>query len=192
MHTSVGGDQVRVRLSTFGAGALVIGAAHIALRDAGAAIVPGSDRTLTFGGEPSITIPPGAVVVSDPVELDVAALSDLAVSMFVPEQHGARDLALRGAQTSYVSPPGDFTASVDMPVAATTHAWFWLAGVDVIASKQTGGVVTFGDSVTDGTRSTPDTNNRWPDHLARRLMAQPRQSQDGRAERSHQRQPTPE
>lgn len=173
VHTSIGGEQVRVRLSTFGAAAVVIGAAHIALRDADAAIVPGSDRTLTFGGQPSIVVPTGAVVMSDPVELDVPALSDVAVSVFVPESTGPATWHFVASQTSYISPPGDFTASADMPVAATTQAWFWLAGVDVTASKRTGGVVTFGDSVTDGARSTPDTNNRWPDHLARRLMAQP-------------------
>jgi lysophospholipase L1-like esterase len=173
VHTSIGGDQVRVRLSTFGAAALVIGAAHIALRDAGAAIVPGSDRTLTFGGQSSIVIPTGAVVLSDPVQLEVPALSDLAVSVLVPESTGPATWHFVASQSSYISPPGDFTASADMPVAATTQAWFWLAGVDVIASKRTGGVVTFGDSVTDGTRSTPDTNNRWPDHLARRLVDQP-------------------
>ena len=75
MHTSIGGDQVRVRLSTFGESALTIGAAHIALRASGAAIVPESDRTLKFGGEASITIPPGAVVISDPVALQVPALA---------------------------------------------------------------------------------------------------------------------
>src|SRR2546427_1343552 len=80
VHTSLGGHQVRVRLSTFGAKSLVIGAAHIAVRDAGAAIVPRSDRTLTFGGKPSITIPPGAPILSDPVGLVVPALGDLAVS----------------------------------------------------------------------------------------------------------------
>jgi lysophospholipase L1-like esterase len=174
VHTSIGGEQVRVRLSTFGAAPLVIGAAHIALRQAGAAIVPGSDRTLTFGGQPSIVIPAGAVVLSDPVELDVPALSDVAVSVFVPGITAPAAWHFAALQTSFISPPGDFTASADMPVAATTQAWFWLAGVDVTASKQTGGVVTFGDSVTDGTRSTPDTNNRWPDHLARRLMSQAR------------------
>ena len=173
VHTSIGGERVRVRLSTFGASRLVIGAAHIALRDRDAAIVPGSDRTLTFGGQPSIVVPSGAVVLSDPVELDVPALSDLAVSVFVPEKTGPATWHFVALQTSYISPPGDFTASADMSVAATTQAWFWLAGVDVTASKQTGAVVTFGDSVTDGTRSTPDTNNRWPDHLARRLVAQP-------------------
>jgi lysophospholipase L1-like esterase len=179
VHTSIGGEQVRVRLSTFGAGALVIGAAHIALRDAGAVIVPGSDRTLTFGGQPSIVIPTGAVVLSDPVELDVPALSDVAVSVFVPYSTGPATWHFVALQTSYISPPGDFTASADMPVAATTQAWFWLAGVDVTASQQTGGVVTFGDSVTDGMRSTPDTNNRWPDHLARRLMSEPRHHKMG-------------
>jgi lysophospholipase L1-like esterase len=173
VHTSVGGDRVRVRLSTLGASALVIGAAHIALRAADAAIVPGSDRTLTFGGQPSITIPPGALVLSDPVDLDVPALGDLAVSILVPGITGPATWHFQALQTSYISPLGDFTASAVMPVDSTRQAWFWLAGVEVMASKQTGAIVTFGDSVTDGTRSTPDTNNRWPDQLARRLMAQP-------------------
>jgi lysophospholipase L1-like esterase len=180
VHTSVGGDRVRVRLSTFGAGALAVGAARIALRDSGAAIVPDSDRALTFGGQPSITIPPGAIVLSDPVKLEVPPLSDIAVSLFVPGATGPATWHFEALQTSYVSPPGDFTASTVMPFISTTHfqdsfgtehdAWFWLAGVEVMASKQTGAIVILGDSVTDGTRSTPDANNRWPDYLARRLM----------------------
>jgi lysophospholipase L1-like esterase len=173
VHTSVGGDQVRVRLSTFGASALVIGAAHVALRDAGPAIVAESDRTLTFGGQPSITIPRGASVLSDPVDLAVPALGDLAVSIFVPGNTGPATWHFVALQTSYVSPDGDFTGNVVMPVASTLQAWFWLAGVEVMAPKQTGAIVTFGDSVTDGPGSTPDTNNRWPDHLAGRLIAQP-------------------
>jgi len=173
VHASVGGDQVRVRLSTFGASALVIGAAHIALRDAGAAIVPGSDRTLTFSGSPAITIPASAVVLSDPVELDVPELGDLAVSIFVPESTGPATWHFAAFQTSYISPLGDFTASAVMPVDSTTQAWFWLAGVEVTTSKQTGVIVALGDSITDGTASTPDTNNRWPNQLARRLIAQP-------------------
>src|SRR4051794_4826086 len=70
VHTSVGGHQVRVRFSTYGAGGLVVGAAHIALHAGGGAIMPGSDRRLTFGGSPSITIPAGALVVSDAVDFD--------------------------------------------------------------------------------------------------------------------------
>jgi lysophospholipase L1-like esterase len=174
VHTSVGGEQVRVKLSTNGASALVIGAAHIALRDAGDAIVPGSDRTLTFSGNPVITIPPGAQILSDPVNLNVPALGDLAVSIFVPGITGPATWHFEALQTSYISPPGDFTASAVMPVGTTTtQAWFWLAAVEVVASKQTGAIVCLGDSITDGTASTPDTNNRWPNHLARRLIAQP-------------------
>ena len=183
VHTSVGGDRVRVRLSTFRAGSLVVGAAHIALRDTGASIVPESDRALTFSGQRSISIPAGAIALSDPVDLDVPALADLSVSIFVPGSTGPATWHFEALQTSYVSPPGDFTASFVMPVDKTTHytdsmgsqhdAWFWLASVEVTASKQTGAIVAFGDSVTDGTRSTSDSNYRWPDFLARRLMAQP-------------------
>jgi lysophospholipase L1-like esterase len=173
VHTSVGGTRVRVRLSTFGASGLVVGAAHIALHATAASTLPGSDRTLTFGGAPSITIPPGALVVSDAVELNVPDLSDLAVSIFVPGNTGPATWHFEGRQTSFISPPGDFSASAVMPVSSTTLARFWLAGVDVVASRQTGAIVAIGDSITDGTQSTVDANTRWTDQLARRLLAQP-------------------
>ena len=179
VHISVGGPRVRVRLSTFGASGLVIGAAHIALRATVAAIVPGSDRKLTFGGTPSITIPPGALVVSDPVELNVPELSDLAVSIFVPGNTGPATWHFEGRQTSFISPPGDFTASAAMPFNSTTLARFWLAGVDVVASRRAGAIVALGESITDGSQSTVDADNRWPDQLARRLMAQPRNHEMG-------------
>ncbi len=172
VHTSVGGHKVRVRFSAFGANAVVIGAAHIALQAGGAMIMPASDRTLTFGGKPSITVPPGALVLSDPVNLDVPALSDLAVSIFVPGDTGPAAWHFEARQTLYVSPQGDFTASAAMPIDSTrptTQAWFWLAGVEVVTSREIGGIVTFGDSITDGSQSTPDANKRWPDELARRL-----------------------
>jgi lysophospholipase L1-like esterase len=175
VHASVGGRQVRVRLSTFGAKSLVVGAAHIALRAAGSSILPMSDRTLTFGGSPSITIPPGAPVLSDPVDLNVPALGDLAISIFVPGITGPATWHFEARQTSYISPPGDFTATAVMPVDSampTTLAWFWLAGVEVTASRQTGAIAALGESITDGTQSTADANNRWPDQLARRLLAQ--------------------
>ena len=173
VHVSRGGARVRVRLSTFGASGLVIGAANIALSATGASTVPGSDRTLTFGGDPSITIPPGALVVSDPVELEVPDRGDLAVSIFVPENTGPATWHFQGRQTSFISPPGDFTASAVMPVSSTTLARFWLAGVDVTASQQTGVIVAIGESVVDGSQSTVDANARWTDQLARRLLAQP-------------------
>jgi lysophospholipase L1-like esterase len=172
VHTSIGGDRARVRLSTFGASALVVGSAHIGLRDSGAAIIPASDRTLTFGGQSSITIPPGASVLSDAVDLDIPALSDVAVSVFLPATTGPATWHFAALQTSYISPPGDFTGAEVMPVASTTQAWFWLAGVEVTTTSQTGAIAILGDSVTEGTRSTPNTNNRWPDHLARRLLVE--------------------
>ena len=134
VHTSVGGHKVRVRFSAFGANAVVIGAAHIALDAGGAMIMPMSDRTLTFGGKPSITIPAGALVLSDPVDLEVPALSDLAVSIFVPEDTGPATWHFEARQTLYVSPQGDFTASAAMPVDSTRprRTWFWLAGVEVV------------------------------------------------------------
>jgi lysophospholipase L1-like esterase len=172
VHTSAGGRGVRVRLSTFGAGAVVVGAGHLALRAAGAAIVPGTDRALTFGGRPSIRIPAGAVVLSDPVDLEVPPLADLAVSIYVPGQTGPATWHFSAQQTSYLSPPGDFSDAIDMPVSTTTGAWFWLNAVEVWTPKQVGAVAAFGDSLTDGVGSTPNQNRRWPDELAKNLLAQ--------------------
>jgi lysophospholipase L1-like esterase len=176
VHTSIGGHRVRVRLSAFGANALVVGAAHIALSAGGAAIIPASDQKLTFGGQTSITIPPGALVLSDPVDLHVPPLSDLAVSIFVPGVTGPAAWHFEARQTLYVSPQGDFTGSGWMPVDSTIPpmlAWFWLSSVEVTSSRETGGIVAFGDSITDGSQSTPDANKRWPDELARRLIDHP-------------------
>lgn len=177
VHTSIGGHTVRVRLSNaYGSQPLLIGAAHIAVRDTGAAIVQGSDRTLTFGGAGSTTIWAGALAVSDPVQLDVPALGDLAVSIYLPgDVPGTFQITYHGTaeQTNYISPPGDHTASITMPVSTTKLSWYFLTGVEVMALEQTSAVVAFGDSLTDANLSTPDTNHRWPDELARRLDASP-------------------
>jgi len=177
VHTSVGGEQVRVKVSNaFGTGPLVIGAANVALRDAGEAIVPGSGGPLTFSGLSSFTIPPGAHALSDPVNLDVPALGDLAIDLYLPGDTSATTSPLTthsvGLQTNYLSPAGNFAGVTVLPVAATRMSWFFLTGVEVTASKQTGAIAAFGDSITDGVASTPDTNNRWPNQLASRLMAQ--------------------
>lgn len=175
VHTSIGGHTVRARLSNaYGSQPLLIGAAHIAIRDTGAAIAQGSDRTLTFGGTASTTIWAGALAVSDPVELDVPALGDLAVSIYLPgDVPGNFQITYHGTaeQTNYISPPGDHTGSVAMPVSTTKLSWYFLTGVEVMAPEQTTVVVAFGDSLTDANLSTPDTNHRWPDELARRLDA---------------------
>jgi len=177
VRTSLGGDRVRVVLSnTFGTSPLTVGAAHVALREKDAMTVAKSDRVLAFGGSPSVNIPPGSMVVSDPVVLTVPPSADLAIDLYLPGDTAASTSPLTthgGAlQTSYVSAAGDQTGAPDLPGATTMAAWFFLARVEVVAPAQTGAVVTFGDSITDGTRSTPNTNNRWPDQLARRLQAQ--------------------
>lgn len=171
VHTSVAGRQVRVRLSAFGSTGLVVGSAHIALRAKDAAILPESDRVLTFGGSQMITVPAGALVLSDPINLNVPALTDLAISIFTPGPSGPATWHFESRQLSYISPPGDFAASTDLPIAASVPAWFWLAGVEVAA--HTGAVAAFGESITDGSQSTMDANHRWPDYLAQRLIAAP-------------------
>jgi lysophospholipase L1-like esterase len=174
-HVSLGGKKFRVRLSNaYGRQKLVIGAARIALREAGAAIVKGSDRKLTFAGKDSVTIPSGAFMVSDPVELDLPSLADVAVSVFLP---GAipESFQITGHgnahQTNYVSTPGNHCDAVAMPVMITTENWYFVAGIEVEAADHAAGLVCFGDSLTDANLSSLDTNHRWPDQLARRLAA---------------------
>lgn len=172
VHTSIGGESVRVRLSNaYGTGPLVIGSAHLAVRSEGASIEPGSDRVLMFNGSPTITIPAGALVVSDPVTLTVPELGDLAVSIFIPGDVEATTEHSQGLQTTYISPPGDFSGAASMEAATTTQSWYFLVGLEVKASKKTRAIVTLGDSITDGYGSTPDTNSRWPNRLAERLQA---------------------
>jgi lysophospholipase L1-like esterase len=176
VHTSLGGDRVRVVLTNaFGTGRLAIGGAHIALRDKGGAIVDGSDHVLTFGGAATMSIPPGGLIVSDPTNLRVPAMGDLAIDVYLPGDTAASPSPLTmhtGArQTNYISSTGNHLGMKELPGATTTPSWFFLSRVEVTAPAQAAAIVTFGDSITDGYNSTPDTNNRWPDHLARRLMS---------------------
>ena len=177
VRTTTGGDRVRVVLSnTFGTAPLSVGGASIARRDSEAAIVASSARDLTFDGQPQIEIPAGAYVLSDPVDLAVSAVSDLAIDLYLPGDTagGTSPLTMHrvAAQTNYVSEKGNHVGSEHVPVMTTTESWFFLARVEVMAPASVGAVVAFGDSITDGTRSTPDTNNRWPNHLHKRLIEQ--------------------
>jgi lysophospholipase L1-like esterase len=99
----------------------------------------------------------------------VPALSDLAVSLYLPGPTGQATWHAAALATNYVSGPGDLTAAADMPADHTVTSWFYLTDVEVRESKDASAVITFGDSITDGTRSTPDTNHRWPNLLAERL-----------------------
>jgi lysophospholipase L1-like esterase len=169
VHTSIGSATVRVRLSNaYGKDAVDIGAAHIALHAKGPAIVPGSDRVLTFSGRAAVSIPVNALVLSDPVKLNVPAQSDLAISVFIPRPAAGAGIHYSAQQTSYIG-QGDLTGSAEFSGAETTTSWVFLTGVDALAPISTSAVVAFGDSITDGARSTIDANHRWPDTLADRL-----------------------
>ena len=174
VRTSIGGSTLRVRFSNeFGTTPLVIGAARVALQASGADIVASTDRVLTFGGRTAVTIPAGAPALSDPVALDVPPLSNLVVSIHLPQPTVARSFHSLGRQTTYISAPGDYTALPVLPVASTTQSWFFLTGVAVKAPKRSAAIVTLGDSITDGFASTVDANRRWPNLLAARLQARP-------------------
>ena len=120
VYTSIAGRQARVRLSNeYGSTPLVIGAASLALHAGGAAIVPGTDKPLTFSGRRSITIAPGAPAISDPIDFDVPALGNVVVSIHLPRPTPVTTLHRRAFATSYVSTPGDYTDAVVMPTATT-------------------------------------------------------------------------
>jgi lysophospholipase L1-like esterase len=173
VHTSIGGHRVRVRLSNaYNTTPVVIGAVHIALRSREAAIQPGSDHPLTFSGLQSVTIPPGALVLSDPVDLEVPELSDLSVSVYVPGSAGPATWHTTGHHPTYISGTGNFTSSADMPYATMKPSWYWLADVEVLAPADAQAIVAFGDSITDGAATKPDTNSDWPSVLAKRLLSQ--------------------
>jgi lysophospholipase L1-like esterase len=172
LRTSIGGRRARVKLSNaFGSNPVTVGAAHIDRRAADSSIVADSDRTLTFAGKASFTMMPGVVVVSDPVDIEVPALSDLAVSLYFPEDTGNPTTHATGLRPTYVSTEGDFAGRAELPLAGTTQQYYWLSSVEVSAPAEASAIVAFGDSITDGARSTPDTNNAWPALLAARLKA---------------------
>ncbi|HTF64938.1 MAG TPA: SGNH/GDSL hydrolase family protein [Edaphobacter sp.] len=172
VHTSLGGDSSRIILTNeFGLAPLTITSAYIALRAKGSEIDVATARQVTFSGASSITIPAGALAVSDPVALKLSPLSDVAVSFVLPAQaiqqathHGFAD------QTSYTS-PGSVSGAKSLETPTEITDWPFLKGIDVRADDKSAAIVTFGDSITDGAHSTRDTNQRWPDILAQRLQA---------------------
>lgn len=171
MRVSIGGAKLRVRFSNaFGRTPLTLLSARVARAAGGSAIHAASDRALTFRGQPSATIPEGALVVSDPLDFELAPLSDLAVTVY-----------LRGAPAGVTSHPGSRTTSylhagdavsaTELAGAVRVDHWYFLNGIDVVVGRSAGAVAILGDSITDGRGSTTNGNDRWPDNLARRLQS---------------------
>ena len=176
VHVSLGGSTIRLELSNqFGTEPLSIGAVRIALAGPKGDITLPSANAVTFGGRPTIIIPPGAHVVSDPAAINLPAMADLTISIFIPAQKISNITAHGSAYATQYIAPGNVIGDISLPPATagtrTTTSWFFLKAVDVLAPAKAASVVAFGDSITDGTRSTTDLNNRWPDVLARRLHA---------------------
>ena len=171
VHVSVGGTQVRVRFTNrFGAAPLVIGGASVAQQDEGANAKRGTQRRLTFMGSRTVTIPPNADVLSDPVRLDVVPASNLLVDTYLPDPTGPVTTHPLAEQTNYYA-IGDRTGeTAGAPFAYSYAKWYLIDAIDVDANAR-GSVVTFGDSITDGAGGIVGANDRWPDFLAQRLLA---------------------
>lgn len=171
VHLSLGGKSLRIRLSNaYGKKTVAIGSVHIALHSQAAGIAAGSDHTVTFSGQPAVSLPPDALVLSDPIRFDVPAAADLAISLFLPQSADAAGIHYAAQQTAYLS-SGNQTAAASLPDAATLPSWVFLTGVDVLAGPHASTLVAFGDSITDGAHSSVDANRRWPNILFDRFRA---------------------
>ncbi|MEO6016060.1 MAG: SGNH/GDSL hydrolase family protein [Polaromonas sp.] len=166
---SAGGARVRIMLSNeYGSQPLHIGAAHVALAGALPGSTGGPSQQLTFGGQPTVTVPAGAPILSDPVSMSVAPMSRLAVSLYFPEVTPLTTIHWEGLQPAQVM-RGSVAGAVAVKADSTINSRLFLSAVLMEAAPHTRTVVAFGDSITDGAASTPGTDQRWPDFLARRL-----------------------
>jgi lysophospholipase L1-like esterase len=172
VHTSIGGKRLRLELSNaFGKGIVSIADAHIAIRTTESSIDPASDRKVTFSGSPGVDIRPGVIAVSDPVDLEIKPMSDLAVSIYIAKSEGAPTNHMLGLHTSYIS-SGDTAGSASMRDPAATTGYLWLRSIDVARPGADFAIVCLGDSITDGFGTTSDSDQAWPTLLAKRLNDQ--------------------
>ncbi|WP_244187726.1 SGNH/GDSL hydrolase family protein [Streptomyces regalis] len=171
VHTSVGGTDLRIRLSNaFGDRPITFDSVYAGIQQEGAELRPGSNRRLAFGGERTVTVPAGSTVWSDPLPGRLPAATDLVVSLHSPDAGGPASGHWMALQQSYAT-QGDHTAEESGAAwTVPTGSWFYLDAVSVHVPAGTGAVAALGDSITDGWQSTTDLNRRWPDYLARRLQ----------------------
>jgi lysophospholipase L1-like esterase len=171
VHVSIGGARLRVRFSNaFGDGPVTMSLVHLALSAGGSSIQLQSEKALTFGGNASVTIGAGEMIFSDPIDFDLAPLSDLVVTIhFNDVPHDVTGHP--GARCTTYLQSGEAVSAPELPAAAKTNHWYILSGVDVLAAPSAAAIAILGDSITDGRGSTTDQNGRWPDDLSRRLQA---------------------
>jgi lysophospholipase L1-like esterase len=172
VYTSVGGNALRVQLSnTFGAAPLTVGGVSVGVVLDGAQLVPGTSHALTFGGKTSTTIPAGAQMLSDPLVMNVRPLTELAISIYLPDATGPATNHSDAQQNNYIAAGDQASDSAATAYTSTTGSWYFADGLDVSSATALGTVVAFGDSITDGYQSLTGADARWPNYLARRLNA---------------------
>jgi lysophospholipase L1-like esterase len=175
VHVSLGGSQIRLRFSNeFGNGPVTINQAHVAVCRASpvdSTIDTATDKALAFSGMASVTIAQGMAVWSDPLDFNLAPLGNLTATV----AFGSTPNNLTGhpgsRTTSYQQTGSSNVSAATMSSAQQTDHWYILSGVDVMADQAARGLVVLGDSITDGRGSTTNGNDRWPDDLAKRLLA---------------------
>jgi lysophospholipase L1-like esterase len=174
-HLSIGGSALRVHVSNaFGTEALRFTSVHVArpLSTSSPAIDPSSDQPLTFAGKLDVFVPPGAEFVSDPVNLKVIPLSDIAVTFHL-DAPPSRETSHPGSRATSYYVHGDATGAATLTEPKRVDHWFQISEIDVQAPPDAGTVVVLGDSITDGHGTTTNGNDRWTDVLAARLQASP-------------------
>lgn len=175
VRTTIGGPSIRLRISNlFGTEPLRIGSVRVARSadPASARIESESARPVSFSGHEAVTIPAGAEYVSDPVELAVAPMSHVAISMHLPEPP-ARQTSHPGSRATSYLVHGDRTGDGDLRGAKTVDHWYQIARLSIAAPNAAAALAVIGDSITDGFGVKPNSDTRWPDYLARRMQASP-------------------
>jgi lysophospholipase L1-like esterase len=179
LHTSVGGQRIRLRFSNaFGGTDLPITAVSVALPADGragvSAIRAGTGHPVTFHGQSGVDIPVGAQAVSDPLGFTLAPQANVTVTIYLATGQASNNITSHpGSRTTSYMLAGNHVTDADLPGAAATAHWYFLSGVEVWASHDTAAAVMLGDSLTDGRGSTTDMNDRWPDQLLARLQRNP-------------------
>jgi lysophospholipase L1-like esterase len=172
LRTSIGGSRPRISLSNeYGDRPMVIRSVHLARYAGAGAIDPGTDRALRFDGQPGVTIPQGGVAVSDPLDLALAPMADLAITIAFGDVPDSLTGHPGSRTTSYIR-TGDAVSDPSLADGVTTDHWYVITAIDVVAPGAAA-VAILGNSITDGRGSTTNGNDRWPDMLSRRLRADP-------------------
>jgi lysophospholipase L1-like esterase len=177
VHVTIGGSRIRLRFSNaFGGAPLQLTKVAVALPVGGAAGVsgtqPGTMHPVTFGGRPSVVVPTGALMVSDPLDLRVPPLSNLTVTAYLAKGQASTAITSHpGSRTTSYLAHGDQVGATDLVRATPVDHWYFISDLEVLEPARASAVDVIGDSLTDGRGSTTNGNDRWPDQLAARLQA---------------------